>query len=71
MTIDPFTVAVLAALDARKAASAPGPRTLSDLAREIGIGRGSLHLRLSGKRPMLPHLRVAILAALPEVRDDD
>lgn len=44
--------AVVAALKAAKAAQAPGPRTVKDLAAAMSVGLPWLRSRLDGRRPL-------------------
>ena len=62
--------AITAALNARREAMAPGPRSLSDLASVIGVRLSTLHLQLNGRRPMPAETVAAIRRALPEIQDD-
>lgn len=66
----PFGQQVQAALDARKASQANGPRTMADLARAIGANRGNMHNFLTGAKPMPAATEAAIRAALPELAHD-
>lgn len=61
------TDAIFAALAERKRTYAAGPRTVSELARFIGVSQSSLHQALTGVRPMPATMTAAILAALPEL----
>ena len=63
----PFVAAVIAALDARSAALQDGPRSVSDLAQVLGMRRSTLHLQLTGRRPMPAETATAIRRALPEI----
>lgn len=63
----PFALAVETALAARKDAGASGPRTVSDLARALGLRRSTLHRYLTGVRAMPAHIAAAIRAVLPEI----
>ena len=65
-TLTPFGAAVVAALDARRAALREGPRTLAELARVVGVHPPNLQRALDG-RSMPEKMQAAILAALPEV----
>ena len=58
-----------AALAARRKAQAQGPRNMADLARIIGVLRSTLHLQLTGLRPMPAETAAAIRRALPEIQD--
>ena len=44
-----------------------GPRSMADLARIIGVLRSTLHLQLTGRRPMPAETAAAIRRALPEL----
>ena len=66
-TLTPFGVAVVAALDARRAGLHDGPRSVADLATVIGVRASTLHLQLTGRRPMPANVAAAIRRALPEV----
>lgn len=65
--LTPFGVAVVAALDARRAALQDGPRTLAELARVIGAKPPNLQRGLDG-RCLPATMEAAIRAALPEVQ---
>lgn len=65
----PTLAAVKAALAARKAAGAPGPRNLAELARAVGASRQNLHNALSGGRALPEAQRAAVVALLPEIAD--
>lgn len=65
----PFGQQVRAALDARKAAQASGPRTMRDLARATGCDPGNLHHFLRGTKPLPAATEQAIRAALPELQE--
>jgi len=69
LTLTPFGAAVVAAIDARRAGLREGPRSMSDLARILGILRSTLHLQLSGWRPMPAEVLAAIRRELPEIQD--
>lgn len=58
---------VNAALSARRDAMSPGPRNMADLARVIGVRASTLHLQLTGRRPMSAETAAAIRRALPEI----
>lgn len=66
-TLTPFGAAVVAALDARSAALQDGPRNMADLARLLGMRPSTLHLQLTGRRPMPAETAAAIARALPEI----
>ena len=65
-TLTPFGAAVVAALDARKAALQDGPRTLAELARVIGAKAPNLQRGLDG-RCLPATMEAAIREALPEI----
>ena len=66
-TLTPFGAAVVAALDARRAALQDGPRTLAELARVVGAKPPNLQRGLDG-RGLPATMEAAIRAALPEVQ---
>lgn len=66
LTLTPFGAAVVAALDARRAALQDGPRTLAELARVVGAKPPNLQRGLDG-RGLPATMEAAIRAALPEV----
>ena len=66
-TLTPFGAAVVAALDARRDAMAPGPRNMADLARAICVRASTLHVQITGRRPMPAETAAAIRRALPEI----
>lgn len=57
------------ALTARRDAMCDGPRNMADLARVIGVRASTLHLQLTGRRPMPAETAAAIRRALPEIQD--
>jgi len=65
-TLTPFGVAVVAALDARRAGLREGPRTLAGLGRGPGAKPPNLQRGLDG-RGLPAAMEAAIRAALPEV----
>lgn len=68
MTDQPtFAQRIAEALQARKTAQSPGPRSLSDLAAALGMDKGNLHRTVNGVRPMPPQLAARIAELLPEV----
>lgn len=66
VTLTPFGAAVVAALDARRAALQDGPRTLAELARVIGAHKPNLQRGLDG-RCLPATMEAAIREALPEL----
>lgn len=66
-TLTPFCAAVVAALDARRAGLHDGPRSVADLATTIGVRASTMHVQLTGRRPMPVDVAAAIRRALPEV----
>ena len=58
---------IAAALSARRDAMSPGPRNMADLARMLGMRPSTLHLQLTGRRPMPAETAAAIRRALPEI----
>ena len=66
-TLTPFGAAAVAALDARRDAMSPGPRNMADLARVLGVRPSTLHLQLTGRRPMPAETAASIRRALPEI----
>lgn len=60
---------VKAALAARRKTQAQGPRYLAGLARILGVRASTLHLQLTGRRPMPAETAAAIHSALPEIQD--
>lgn len=66
-TLTPFGAAAVAALDARRDAMRDGPRNMADLARLLSVRRSTLHLQLTGRRPMPAATTAAIRRALPEI----
>ena len=66
-----LTARITAALAARRKAQAQGPRSMADLARIIGVLRSTLHLQLTGQRPMPAETVAAIRRALPEIQDHE
>ena len=62
---------ITSALDARRDAMRDGPRNMADLARVIGIRASTLHLQLTGRRPMPAETAAAIRCALPEIQDHE
>ena len=59
------------ALTARRDAMSPGPRSMADLARLLGMRLSTLHLQLTGRRPMPAETAAAIRRALPEIQDHE
>lgn len=68
--LTPFGAAVVAALDARRAALQDGPRTLAELARVVGAKPPNLQRGLDG-RCLPATMEAAIRAALPELQSPD
>lgn len=66
-TLTPFGAAVVAALDARKAALREGPRTVADLCAMANLDPGAVRNALSGRRSLPAATEAAIRAALPEL----
>lgn len=66
-TLTPFGAAVVAALDARRDALAPGPRSLAELARVCECSGPLLVQVLGGARTLTPRVEQAVRAALPEL----
>jgi len=64
-----IATATAAALAARREAMAPGPRSMTDLARIVGLRASTLHLQLTGQRPMPAETAAAIRRALPELEE--
>lgn len=62
---------ISAALNARRDAMSPGPRNMADLARLLGMRPSTLHLQLTGRRPMPAGTAAAIRRALPEIQDHE
>ena len=62
---------ISAALNARRDAMRDGPRNMADLARVIGVRASTLHLQLTGRRPMPAETAAAIRRALPEIGHED
>lgn len=62
---------IAAALAARRDVMSPGPRNMADLARMLGMRPSTLHLQLTGRRPMPAETAAAIARALPEIRDHE
>lgn len=62
---------ISAALNARRDAMSPGPRNMADLARVIGVRPSTLHLQLTGRRPMPAETAAAVRRALPEIQDHE
>ena len=62
---------IAAALNARRDAMSPGPRNMADLARVLGMRPSTLHLQLTGQRPMPAETAAAIRRALPEIQDHE
>ena len=58
---------IAAALSARRDAMRDGPRNMADLAQVLGMRRSTLHLQLTGRRPMPAETAAAIGRALPEI----
>jgi len=67
--VTPLGASVTAALAARRKAMAPGPRSMRDLAKVLGVLPSTLHLQLTGRRPMPAETAAAIRRALPEIQD--
>lgn len=65
-----FAAAVRAALEGGREMQLDGPRTVSDLARALGLRRSTLHRYLTGARAMPADVEAAIRAALPEIPND-
>lgn len=65
-----IATAITSALNARREAMAPGPRSVADLARIVGLRASTLHLQLTGRRPMPAEVAAAMRRALPEIQDD-
>ena len=65
--LTPFGATIAAAMDARQEAMREGPRSVSDLAQVLGMRRSTLHLQLTGRRPMPAETAAAIGRALPEI----
>ena len=70
-TLTPFGATINAALTARRDAMRDGPRSMADLARVIGVRASTLHLQLTGRRPMPAETAAAIRRALPEIQDHE
>ena len=62
---------ISAALNARRDAMSPGPRNMADLARLLGVRQSTLHLQLTGRRPLPAESAAAIRRALPEIQDHE
>jgi len=65
-----LATAITSALNARREAMSDGPRSVADLARIVGVRASTLHLQLTGRRPMPADVAAAIRRALPEIQDD-
>ena len=63
----PLGLVVVEALRSRRAAQAPGPRTMGDVARAAGVGGEHLSRVIRGRRPLSPALLARLVMVLPEV----
>ena len=63
----PLGLVVVETLRTRRAALAPGPRTMGDVARAAGVGVEHLSRVLRGRRPASSALAARLVAVLPEV----
>lgn len=62
-----FSVAVVAALNARKSQFREGPRTVADLCAVADLDPGAVKNALAGRRSLPAATEAAIRAALPEL----